>query len=131
MRSKWKGYYVEKVIFQFIKSEDRAFEGNKWLFKKTSLRSSVFVDDLVGKVLFIHNGREHVDVVLPERYISYKIGQFVWTKEYPDPYTQTKIEKRKRQEKRQEKKKRQLQKQKIKKQQRAEKMKKDLLKREY
>lgn len=103
MRSKWKGYYLDNILIKFLNEKERLFERN-WLELKTSLRASHIVDDMLGNIMYVHAGNDYKDCVITNKLVGIKIGQLVDTKKTPKADTQTKAQRRWRQEKRLKKK---------------------------
>ena len=49
---------------------------------KTWSRRSMIVPDMVGLTIAIHNGRQHVPVLISEDMVGHKLGEFVVTRTY-------------------------------------------------
>lgn len=49
---------------------------------KTWSRRSMVVPDMVGLTIAVHNGRQHVPVLVTENMVGYKLGEFAPTRTY-------------------------------------------------
>ena len=49
---------------------------------KTWSRRSMVTPDMVGLTLAIHNGRQHVPVLINENMVGHKLGEFASTRTY-------------------------------------------------
>ena len=49
---------------------------------KTWSRRSMVVPDMVGLTIAIHNGRQHVPVLINEDMVGHKLGEFAPTRTY-------------------------------------------------
>jgi small subunit ribosomal protein S19 len=49
---------------------------------KTWSRRSMVVPDMVGLTIAVHNGRQHVPVVINEDMVGHKLGEFAPTRTY-------------------------------------------------
>jgi small subunit ribosomal protein S19 len=49
---------------------------------KTWSRRSMVLPDMVGLTIAIHNGRQHVPVVINEDMVGHKLGEFAPTRTY-------------------------------------------------
>ncbi len=49
---------------------------------KTWSRRSMVLPDMVGLTLAVHNGRQHVPVMVTENMVGYKLGEFAPTRTY-------------------------------------------------
>jgi len=83
MRSRWKGIYLHKILYKFIKLNHEEF-GSSWLSQKINLRSSVFVTRLKRKNFFIHDGFMLIRLkIFTLRLKNIKIGQFTYNRKFP------------------------------------------------
>jgi small subunit ribosomal protein S19 len=49
---------------------------------KTWSRRSMILPDMVGLTIAIHNGRQHVPVLINEEMVGHKLGEFAPTRTY-------------------------------------------------
>lgn len=49
---------------------------------KTWSRRSMVIPDMVGLTLAIHNGRQHVPVLISENMVGHKLGEFALTRTF-------------------------------------------------
>ena len=49
---------------------------------KTWSRRSMVLPDMVGLTIAIHNGRQHVPVLVSENMVGHKLGEFAGTRTY-------------------------------------------------
>jgi len=49
---------------------------------KTWSRRSMIVPDMIGLTIAVHNGRQHVPVLVSENMIGHKLGEFAPTRTY-------------------------------------------------
>jgi len=49
---------------------------------KTWSRRSMIMPDMVGMTIAIHNGRQHVPVLVNEQMVGHKLGEFAPTRTY-------------------------------------------------
>ena len=49
---------------------------------KTWSRRSMVLPDMVGLTIAIHNGRQHVPVLISENMVGHKLGEFAATRTY-------------------------------------------------
>ncbi len=78
-RSLKKGYFIDLHLAKKI--EVAVAEGNKRPIKTWSRRSMV-IPDMIGLTLAVHNGRQHVPVLINENMVGHKLGEFVPTRTY-------------------------------------------------
>ena len=72
-RSIWKGPFINDSFFQ----ETRFL--NKNIIKTTS-RNTVILPFLIGKSIFVHNGKIFIPISINEEMIGHKLGEFVSTR---------------------------------------------------
>jgi small subunit ribosomal protein S19 len=63
------------------KVEKAQSEGNKKPIKTWSRRSMV-LPDFIGLTIAIHNGRQHVPILINENMVGHKLGEFVPTRTF-------------------------------------------------
>ena len=78
-RSLKKGPYIdlhlqEKVRVAAQKNDRRPI--------KTWSRRSMIVPDMVGLTIAVHNGRQHVPVLVSENMVGHKLGEFAPTRTF-------------------------------------------------
>jgi small subunit ribosomal protein S19 len=49
---------------------------------KTWSRRSLIIPDMIGLTIAVHNGKQHVPVLITENMIGYKLGEFSVTRTY-------------------------------------------------
>lgn len=76
-RSVKKGPFVDLHLMQ--KVEQAA--GSRKPIKTWSRRSTV-LPDMIGLTIAVHNGRQHVPVLVNENMVGHKLGEFVPTRTY-------------------------------------------------
>ena len=78
-RSLKKGPFVDHHL---MKKVEVASAANNKRPIKTWSRRSMIVPEMVGLTLAIHNGRQHVPVLVTEDMVGHKLGEFVLTRTY-------------------------------------------------
>ena len=78
-RSLHKGPFVD--LHLMAKVETAAANNDKRPIKTWS-RRSIVLPDMVGLTIAIHNGRQHVPVVINEDMVGHKLGEFAPTRTY-------------------------------------------------
>ena len=78
-RSIKKGPFVD---LHLIKKVDVAVATNSRKPIKTWSRRSMVVPDMVGLTIAVHNGRQHVPVLISENMVGHKLGEFAATRTY-------------------------------------------------
>ena len=63
------------------KVEKAAAENNRRPIKTWSRRSTIF-PEMVGLTIAVHNGRQHVPVLVNENMVGHKLGEFALTRTY-------------------------------------------------
>ena len=61
---------------------------------KTWSRRSMVLPDMVGLTIAIHNGRQHVPVLINENMVGHKLGEFSLTRTYRGHIVDKKAKKR-------------------------------------
>ncbi len=77
-RSSKKGPYVDWKLLEKIKSVKK--EDQKPI--KTWARNSAISPEMVGFVIGVHNGKEHVPVRITEEMVGHKLGEFAKTRKF-------------------------------------------------
>jgi small subunit ribosomal protein S19 len=78
-RSIKKGPFVD---FHLSNKVDKAHtEGSKKPIKTWSRRSTI-MPDFIGLTIAIHNGKQHVPVLITENMVGHKLGEFAATRTF-------------------------------------------------
>jgi small subunit ribosomal protein S19 len=78
-RSIKKGPFID---LHLMKKVQTAQEANDRRPIKTWSRRSMVSPDMVGLTIAIHNGRQHVPVLISENMVGHKLGEFAVTRTY-------------------------------------------------
>jgi len=78
-RSIRKGPFIDTHLLK--KVEQAAAENSKRPIKTWSRRSMV-IPDMVGLTIAVHNGRQHVPVLVNENMVGHKLGEFALTRTF-------------------------------------------------
>jgi len=78
-RSLKKGPFVDHHLLK--KVEEAAASGVKRPIKTWSRRSMI-LPDMIGLTIAVHNGRQHVPVLINENMVGHKLGEFAPTRTY-------------------------------------------------
>jgi len=78
-RSLRKGPFVDHHL---VKKVDEAKATNSKRPIKTWSRRSMILPDMVGLTIAVHNGRQHVPVLVSENMVGHKLGEFSSTRTY-------------------------------------------------
>ncbi|HEB56661.1 MAG TPA: 30S ribosomal protein S19 [Gammaproteobacteria bacterium] len=78
-RSIRKGPFVDLHLITKVKA---AIDANSKRPIKTWSRRSMIVPDMIGLTIAVHNGRQHVPVLISENMIGHKLGEFAPTRTY-------------------------------------------------
>ena len=78
-RSLKKGPFID---LHLMKKVETALEANDRRPIKTWSRRSVISPDMVGLTIAVHNGRQHVPVLINEDMVGHKLGEFAVTRTY-------------------------------------------------
>ena len=78
-RSLHKGPFVDLHLMGKV---EKAVANNDKRPIRTWSRRSMVVPDMVGLTIAIHNGRQHVPVVINEDMVGHKLGEFAPTRTY-------------------------------------------------
>lgn len=90
-RSLKKGPFIDLHLLK--KVEEAAQSGNKRPIKTWSRRSMI-IPTMVGLTLAVHNGRQHVPVLVTEDMVGHKLGEFAATRTYRGHAADKKAKKR-------------------------------------
>jgi len=78
-RSIKKGPFIDGHL---IKKVLKAVETNDRKPVKTWSRRSMIMPEMVGLTIAVHNGRQHVPVLINENMVGHKLGEMVPTRTY-------------------------------------------------
>ena len=78
-RSLRKGPFVDQHL---IVKVQEAISTNSKRPIKTWSRRSMIVPEMVGLTIAVHNGRQHVPVLINENMVGHKLGEFSRTRTY-------------------------------------------------
>lgn len=78
-RSLKKGPFVD---LHLLKKVQTAAENNDRRPIKTWSRRSMITPEMLGLTISVHNGRQHVPVMISEDMVGHKLGEFVVTRTY-------------------------------------------------
>ncbi len=78
-RSLHKGPFVD---LHLMKKVAKAVATNEKRPIKTWSRRSMILPDMVGLTIAVHNGRQHIPVLVNEDMVGHKLGEFAPTRTY-------------------------------------------------
>jgi small subunit ribosomal protein S19 len=78
-RSLKKGPFID---LHLMKKVEAAIESNDRRPIKTWSRRSMVAPDMVGLTIAVHNGRQHVPVLVSEDMVGHKLGEFAGTRTF-------------------------------------------------
>jgi small subunit ribosomal protein S19 len=78
-RSLKKGPFIDHHLMAKVLA---AVESNDRRPIKTWSRRSMIVPEMVGLTIAVHNGRQHVPVLVSENMVGHKLGEFALTRTY-------------------------------------------------
>jgi len=78
-RSIKKGPFVDTHL---LKKVEKAAATNDRRPIKTWSRRSMVLPDMVGLTIAVHNGRQHVPVLISENMVGHKLGEFAVTRTF-------------------------------------------------
>ncbi|MEJ6540129.1 MAG: 30S ribosomal protein S19 [Halioglobus sp.] len=78
-RSLKKGPFID---LHLMKKVEAAIESNDRRPIKTWSRRSMVSPDMVGLTIAIHNGRQHIPVLVNEDMVGHKLGEFAVTRTF-------------------------------------------------
>ena len=78
-RSIKKGPFIDHHLLS--KVEDAVKTNNRKPIKTWSRRSMI-IPDMLGLTIAVHNGRQHVPVLVSENMVGHKLGEFAPTRTY-------------------------------------------------
>ena len=78
-RSLRKGPFIDQHLMNKVMV---AVETNNKRPIKTWSRRSMILPDMVGLTIAVHNGRDHVPVLISENMVGHKLGEFAVTRTF-------------------------------------------------
>ncbi|MSO71144.1 MAG: 30S ribosomal protein S19 [Alphaproteobacteria bacterium] len=78
-RSVWKGPFVDGYMLK--KAEVTRASGRKEIIKTWSRRSTI-LPQFVGLTFGVHNGKQHLPVLVTENMVGHKFGEFAPTRTF-------------------------------------------------
>lgn len=78
-RSIKKGPFVDHHLWAKV---EKAIESNDRKPIKTWSRRSMIMPEFVGLTIAVHNGRQHVPVLISENMVGHKLGEFSPTRTF-------------------------------------------------
>jgi small subunit ribosomal protein S19 len=78
-RSLRKGPFVEMNLYKKV---TKTLEEKTKKPIKTWSRRSMIIPDMVGLTIAVHNGRQHVPVLVTENMVGHKLGEFAATRTF-------------------------------------------------
>ena len=78
-RSIRKGPFIDTHL---LKKVQQAVEANSKRPIKTWSRRSMVAPEMVGLTIAVHNGRQHVPVLVNENMVGHKLGEFASTRTF-------------------------------------------------
>lgn len=77
-RSLYKGPYVDEKLLKKISGKKPEETG----VVKTWARASMISPEMVGFTFGVHNGKDHVEVLVSEEMVGHRLGEFAPTKKF-------------------------------------------------
>ncbi|MCZ6475971.1 MAG: 30S ribosomal protein S19 [Gammaproteobacteria bacterium] len=78
-RSIKKGPFVDTHL---LKKVEKAAQRNDRRPIKTWSRRSMVIPEMVGLTIAVHNGRQHIPVLVSENMVGHKLGEFAATRTF-------------------------------------------------
>jgi len=78
-RSIKKGPFVDEHLLNKVRA---AMETKSRKPIKTWSRRSMVIPEMVGLTIAVHNGRDHVPILVNENMVGHKLGEFAVTRTY-------------------------------------------------
>ncbi len=78
-RSQKKGPFVDEKLFRKVQKQSEA--GSKEPIK-TWARACTVVPEFIGYTFMVHNGRQHIKVLVTEDMVGHKFGEFAPTRNF-------------------------------------------------
>ena len=77
-RSLYKGPYVDEKLLKKVSKSKPADA----VVIKTWARASVISPEMVGFIFGVHNGKDHIEVLVTEDMVGHRLGEFSPTKKF-------------------------------------------------
>ena len=77
-RSLYKGPYIDEKLLKKIAGK----KAGESAVIKTWSRDSVIAPEMVGFTFGVHNGKDHIPVVVSEEMVGHRLGEFSPTKKF-------------------------------------------------
>jgi len=77
-RSLYKGPYVDEKLLKKVSKSKPADA----VVIKTWARASVISPEMVGYIFGVHNGKDHIEVLVTEDMVGHRLGEFSPTKKF-------------------------------------------------
>jgi small subunit ribosomal protein S19 len=90
-RATWKGPFVDGYL---LGKADKASAGSRREAIKTWARRSTIMPQFVGLTFLVHNGKNHIPVLVNEDMVGHKLGEFAPTRTYTGHGTDKKVKKK-------------------------------------
>jgi small subunit ribosomal protein S19 len=78
-RSIKKGPFIDTHL---VKKVNKATQTNDRRPIKTWSRRSMILPEMVGLTIAVHNGRQHVPILISENMVGHKLGEFAMTRTF-------------------------------------------------
>ncbi len=78
-RSLKKGFFID---LHLAKKVDAAVKTKSKKPIKTWSRRSMIIPEMIGLTIAVHNGKQHVPILIGEDMIGHKLGEFAPTRNY-------------------------------------------------
>lgn len=78
-RSLKKGFFID---LHLAKKIDLAIQNKSKKPIKTWSRRSMIIPDMIGLTIAVHNGKQHIPILVTEDMIGHKLGEFAPTRNY-------------------------------------------------
>ena len=78
-RSIWKGPFVDGYLLK--KAEAARTSGKNEVIKIWSRRSTI-LPEMIGFTIAVHNGKNHIPVLVNENMVGHKLGEFALTRTF-------------------------------------------------
>lgn len=78
-RSIKKGPFID---LHLLKKVETALQSNNKRPIKTWSRRSMIIPEMVGLTIAVHNGKQHVPVLVNENMVGHKLGEFAITRNF-------------------------------------------------
>lgn len=79
-RSLKKGFFVDGHLLDKVRKNQKDKTLHKYI--KTWSRRSTIIPEMIGCSFSVHNGKNHVSVIVKENMVGHKLGEFAPTRTY-------------------------------------------------